>query len=67
MRRQDAAPAMPLRPGMHIDASDRTYITDTNPGTLRLLGGKVRGKAARRADKTRRRLERERQARAVTG
>lgn len=53
----------PVGPGVEVHASDRVYITDANPSTLRLRDGKVRGKAARRADKKRRQLERELAAR----
>jgi len=53
-----------LEPGMHVEASDRVYVTDKNPSTLRRRDPKVRGKAARRADKKARRAIAEQHRRA---
>lgn len=48
----------PVGPGELVHASDRQYVTDKNPSTLRLATPKVRGKKARAADKLRRRQAR---------
>ena len=44
----------PVGPGVTLDASDRQYVTDKVPSTLRRAVPKVRGKAARAADKRQR-------------